>query len=304
MGAPQSPPPPTPPPGGWNRHDWKDWGERLRDDIHRRSAGPDWRYRRTSSHLLMGVVIVGIGVLLLLDNLGIPGISDVWRFWPVILIVVGLSRIVENPSPSGAIWGLVVAGIGTIFLLDHLGFHISFHIFWPVILIGFGLSMLARNFGGGGYQSRRWMGGPGGYGGPGGVGGPGGIGGPSGIGGPAMGSSTSGPDFHLWTFFGGGRRRIDTKQFRGGDVLAIFGGYNIDLRDAVMADGKAVIDANSMFGGVDIWVPQNWTVEVVGHGVFGGFDDKTLPPRINPADKPQHLVVTGYAMFGGVTVKN
>jgi hypothetical protein len=59
-----------------------------------------------------------------------------------------------------------------------------------------------------------------------------------------------------------------------------------------------------MFGGVEIWVPQNWTVEVVGHGIFGGYDDKTLPPRINPGDKPQHLVLTGYAMFGGVTVKN
>lgn len=254
--------------------------------------------------MLVGVIIVFIGVLLLLDNLGIPGIGDVWRFWPVILIAVGLSRIVDNPSPSGMIWGVVVAGAGALILLDHLGvLRVSFNIFWPVIVIGFGLSMLARNFGQG-YGRGPWGGGPGGSGPPAGQGGPGAPGGPGPTSGYPYGSGISAPDFHLWAMFGGGRRRIDSKQFRGGDVLAVFGGYNIDLRDAVMADGKAVVDANAMFGGVDIWVPQNWTVEVVGHGIFGGFDDKTMPPRINPGDKPQHLVVTGYAMFGGVTVKN
>lgn len=226
------------------------------------------------------MIVVAIGVVFLLNNLGIPGFDHLWRFWPVILMVIGLSKIVENPSPAGFIWGLVVAGVGTIFLLDHFGIHIDLSVFWPVILIGIGLSMLARNFGRSGSMPRPWVGGPG------------------------AGASITTSDFHLWALFGGGRRRIDTKEFRGGDVIAIFGGYEIDLRDAAMADGKAMIDANAMFGGVDIWIPQNWMVEVVGHGIFGGYDDKTMPPRINPGDKPQHLVVTGYAMFGGITVKN
>jgi len=304
MGAPQSPPPP-PPPGGWNRRDWKDWGEQLRDDIHHRAYNRgDWRYRRTSSHVVFGMIIVALGVLLLLSNLGIPWIGDAWRFWPVILIAIGLSRIVDNPSVSGAIWGLVIAGIGTVFLLDHLGFHISIGMFWPVILIGFGLSILARNFGST-YGTGPWIGGPsGGGGGPGGAPPAGGSTPPTVPPNLGYGPRMSGPDFHLWALFGGGRRRIDTKQFRGGDVLAVFGGYNIDLRDAVMVDGKAVIDANSMFGGVDLLIPQNWTLEMTGHGIFGAFEDKTMPPRINPGDKPQHLIVTGYAMFGGVTVRN
>ena len=296
MGAPQSPPPP-PPPGGWNH---QDWGDRLRDDIHRR-AYRDWRYRRTSSHVVFGMIVVGLGVLLLLNNLGLPWIGDVWRFWPVILIVIGLSRIADNPSVGGAIWGLIIAGVGTVFLLDHLGFHISLGVFWPVILIGFGLSVLARNFGRGD-DPRQWIGGS--SGGSGGAGSTGGSSGPTVPPNPGYPPPMSGPDFHLWALFGGGRRRIDTKQFRGGDVLAVFGGYNIDLRDAIMVDGKAVIDANAMFGGVDLLIPQNWTIEITGHGIFGAFEDKTMPPRINPGDKPQHLIVTGYAMFGGVTVKN
>jgi len=276
------PPPPPPAPGGWDGRDWKEWGRNLGDDIRNRTR-QDWGRRpHTPHHLLIGMIIVAVGVLLLLQNLGFPFVHILWQFWPVILIALGLTRILENRSPAGLVWGLVVAGIGAIFLLDHFGIHIDFGVIWPVFVIGFGLSLLARNFARGGPAPRPWVGGPG-----------------------VSGSATiSVADFHLWALFGGGRRRIDSKQFRGGDVVCIFGGYQIDLRDAVMAENKAVIDANAMFGGVEIWVPQNWTVEVVGHGIFGGYDDKTLPPRISPADKPQHLLLTGYAMFGGVTVKN
>lgn len=280
MGAGQQPPPPPPPPGSWDGRDWKEWGRDLKRDIHQR-AESDWRRPRHPQGVLFGMIIVAVGLVLLLDNLGVPGFQHLWRFWPVILIVVGASRLLQCRSTGGLIWGLVVAGIGTVFLLDNLGFSINLGIFWPVILIGFGLSMLLRS----GERSRAGRG--------------------TWLPGPMPGTeTTSRPDFHLWALFGGGRRRIDTKEFRGGDVLAIFGGYEIDLRDAAMVEDKAVIDANAMFGGVEIWIPQNWTVEVVGHGIFGGYDDKTLPPRINPGDKPQHLVLTGYAMFGGVTVKN
>jgi hypothetical protein len=58
-----------------------------------------------------------------------------------------------------------------------------------------------------------------------------------------------------------------------------------------------------MFGGIDIRVPETWAVTVRGTGVFGGYEDKTIEPR--PTDpKPPHLIITGVALFGGVTVKN
>src|SRR5581483_3666618 len=148
MGAgqnPSPPPPPPPPSGGWDGRDWKEWGRNLESNIRQRSAQADGRWRRSPAphRMVMGMIIVAIGLVLLLDNLGIPGFGDLWRFWPVILIVISLSKIVENPSPAGFIWGLVVGGVGTVFLLDHLGVHVNLSIFWPVILIGFGLSMLA-----------------------------------------------------------------------------------------------------------------------------------------------------------------
>lgn len=105
--------------------------------------------------------------------------------------------------------------------------------------------------------------------------------------------------------FGGVRRRLDGKDFRGGEAIAMFGGIEIDLRSAGMSSKVAVVDANAMFGGVEIRVPDTWSVLVKGIGIFGGYEDKAAPPRvIDTGVQPPQLTVTGYAIFGGVTVRN
>jgi hypothetical protein len=106
-----------------------------------------------------------------------------------------------------------------------------------------------------------------------------------------------------WAFFGGIRRRIDSQEFEGGEALAIFGGIRLDMDRAGTKKEEIRIEANAMFGGIDIRVPETWAVTVRGTGVFGGYEDKTIEPR--PTDpKPPHLIITGVALFGGVTVKN
>src|SRR5487761_2687890 len=64
------------------------------------------------------------------------------------------------------------------------------------------------------------------------------------------------------------------------------------------------IEANSIFGGIELRVPEAWTITVKGVGIFGGYEDKTLDARIAPTAKQPHLIVSGLAMFGGVTVRN
>jgi len=63
-----------------------------------------------------------------------------------------------------------------------------------------------------------------------------------------------------------------------------------------------MIDASALFGGVDIQVPENWNVIVEGHGMFGGYEDKTL--HTMPENARPRVVITGSAVFGGVVVKN
>jgi hypothetical protein len=102
--------------------------------------------------------------------------------------------------------------------------------------------------------------------------------------------------------FGGGERRIDAQDFKGGAISAIFGGYEIDLRGASLEGGQATIDVNMMFGGAEIQIPKTWSADVRGVGLFGAFSDETQHP--DPATNPPRLTLTGYAMFGGVNVTN
>jgi hypothetical protein len=51
-------------------------------------------------------------------------------------------------------------------------------------------------------------------------------------------------------------------------------------------------------------VPENWNVTVRGAGIFGGYEDKTMDMRAAPDAKQPHLIVNGFAVFGGVTVQN
>jgi predicted membrane protein len=104
--------------------------------------------------------------------------------------------------------------------------------------------------------------------------------------------------------FGGTQRKIAAQDFKGGDALAIFGGLELDLRGAKMAGDRAVLDVNATFGGVELRVPESWHVEVKTVAVFGGVDDKTIPPKSDPNTPAPCLVLTGTTVFGGVSVRN
>ncbi|HET8646769.1 MAG TPA: LiaF domain-containing protein, partial [Vicinamibacteria bacterium] len=100
----------------------------------------------------------------------------------------------------------------------------------------------------------------------------------------------------------GGVKRISrATDFPGGSCSAMLGGCEIDLREAAMPEGRtAVLDTLALMGGVEVRVPDDWSVETRGMAVLGGFEDKTR----RPLDDRKKLVVTGLAVMGGVEVKN
>jgi hypothetical protein len=87
--------------------------------------------------------------------------------------------------------------------------------------------------------------------------------------------------------------------FRGAQLTAIMGGIELDLRGAKVEDG-AVIDALAFWGGIEIFVPENWAVVNQGHALMGGFDDSTRHP--DPGERPR-LIVRGLALMGAVEIK-
>jgi hypothetical protein len=286
--------------------------------MHRDYRGARWDRDRFRSHggLIGGIILAGIGVVLLLQNLGIPYFDDLERYWPVILIAVGVAQAARSMGMGGKVWGGAVAAVGIVFLLNNFGIiHGNvWRFLWPGVLIMVGLAMLARSID----QQN--------YGGP-----PPSSPGATGqsarsmaediknkiisdihtrVGAGKSGSSTgwtgSASPNHLneWAVFGGTRRRIDSQDFQGGEAFAMFGGVEIDLRRAATTRDEIIIEVNAIFGGVEVRVPETWNVTVRGAGIFGGYEDKTMDTRVAPEGKQPHLIVNGFAVFGGVTIQN
>ena len=237
------------------------------------------RFHSGGGGIVLGGLIVIIGLLILLDNMGIVRVHDIWRYWPVLLIVFGVSRILESRAPAGYIWGGVLTLAGALILLDNLDIVVfDFNFVWPLLLIAFGLSMLLRSM-----ERRRYMA-------------------TATAAGTAPIDTSSG--CNAYAVFGGSKRRINTPDFRGGEAVAVFGGVEFDLRDAGMTVEQAVIDVNIVCGGLEVRVPDNWVVINRAMTIFGGVEDKTVQGRRDPDGKCPHLVITGTVVFGGISLRN
>ncbi|HEV8132760.1 MAG TPA: DUF5668 domain-containing protein [Acidobacteriota bacterium] len=228
---------------------------------------------RFSATLIFGLLFICWGTFQLLDRFGIVHEENFWRFWPLALMAIGLAKIF-SPGESGRFWGAMFLIAGAILLTSNLGYTIHgvrIHLWdlWPLLFIAIGVNLIWNVL----TRSRRST---------------------------PNGRSIS--DLNEFTVLGGGERRINAPDFRGGEVCAIFGGYKIDLTKAGLEGQEAELEATAVFGGVEIRVPEDWNVTVKGVGIFGGFSDKRNQRKIE--GPTQHLIVKGVAAFGGVEVKN
>ena len=247
--------------------------------MQRRMERRQRHFRSGGGGIVLGGLIVIIGLFILLDNMGIVRVHDVWRYWPVLLIVFGVSRILESHAPAGYIWGGVVTLAGALILLDNLDIVVfDFNLVWPLLLIAFGLSMLLRSM-----ERKRYLATA------------------SAAGTTPIDASSS---CNCYAVFGGTKRRISTPDFRGGEAVAVFGGVEFDLRDAGMTVEEAVIDVNIVCGGLEVRVPDNWIITNRAMTIFGGVEDKTVQGKLDPSAKSQHLIITGSVVFGGISLRN
>ena len=103
------------------------------------------------------------------------------------------------------------------------------------------------------------------------------------------------------SIFGGVHKKMVSKNFKGGDVVTIMGGTEIDLTQADFT-GTARLDITQVMGGTKIIVPAHWEVRTEISAIFAGFEDKRQQPAMQNPDKI--LIIDGTSIFGGIELKN
>ncbi len=99
--------------------------------------------------------------------------------------------------------------------------------------------------------------------------------------------------------FGGVTRSGKWRVRKNIQALALFGGMDLDLRDAIFEAPVVEISGLWCFGGLDIKVPEGIEVQDQTAGIFGGTDVRDIG---DPAPGAPILVIKGVALFGGVSV--
>jgi predicted membrane protein len=223
--------------------------------------------------ILLGIILIAIGILVLLANLGqLPFALQLHDWWPLILIVLGVFHLYNNRNIFD-FSGLFLVMLGGVFLLATLKVICWGNIwrYWPAVLILLGISIIFRR-----HPVPMVLAGR-----------------------SAAGSGDS--MVQVTNILSGTDRRVTSQDFKGGDVQNILGGTKIDLLEAKLAAGDWLLTVSTILGGVEIFLPRDWNIEVQPTNMLGGVDDRT---RQTPAAGGGKLVIKATALLGGIDIKN
>jgi hypothetical protein len=224
--------------------------------------------------MVIGICMILLGLMLMVDNL-VPGLHIlrfVFDLWPLIFVAIGLTKYIaaerENRSRSS---GIIFMSVGLILLMVTVGHRHLEDLFGPMIIVAIGIGVVVMSL----KRHRKVP--------------------------PEL--QRSDGFLNGTVILSGMKRRVATSNFQGGEITAIFGGFELDLRQASMASESARLDVFILFGGGHIKLPEHWEVQNHLFPIAGGVEDKTS--HMTPAgQQAPTLVLTGMTIFGGLELRN
>ena len=222
-------------------------------------------------NVLWGVILVVVGVIIACNSLGLTNIDILFKgWWTLFIIVPCFINLFNDNDKTGSLIGIL---IGVMLLLGSRGI-INFDMIWklilPIIIIIVGLSLIFKDL----FNSE--------------------------ISKKISSLNKNNNNESCCATFSGQKLNFGNKKFTGANLDAIFGGVEYDLRDAKITS-DVVINTSSIFGGIDIFVPDDVNVEVRSTSIFGGVDNKKK--ATSSEDKKYTVYINAFCIFGGVDIK-
>lgn len=223
------------------------------------------------SDIMWGLILIIIGVILggnALDIFNINLFFDGW--WTLFIIVPTFIGLVTEKDKTGNIIGLI---IGLLLLLACRGlfdFKLIWKLIFPLIFVIIGLSLIFKNNINKEVSEKI----------------------------KKLNENLSSNNGYTATF-SGQNLNFDGEEFKGSNLNAIFGGIKLDLRNSIINE-DIVINASSIFGGIDIYIPDNCKVKIKSNSIFGGVSNNK---KCNVDDNSYTIYINASCMFGGVEIK-
>ncbi len=227
--------------------------------------------RKDGGRIFWGLILILLGGLFLLDQMDKLDFGDVMStYWPVIIMLIGLSTIVGNGFRRVG-GGLFLLLLGAFFQARELGYlqEDVWHHVWPALIILLGLWILF-----GGLLRRR---------------------------GHGAFPVDAGKDMDVTAILSGQERRFNAAGFKGGHVTAVMGGAEIDLTEASLENGQATVELTAIMGAVELRVPRDWKVIINATPIMGGVSDERK--NVSDAEAKATLYVKATAIMGGIEIK-
>jgi hypothetical protein len=216
----------------------------------------------TRNRTSLGLVLVIAGMLLALDSAGVLRTDGLGRWWPLLLIGVGLVKVRQPREDGQRAAGVAFLMLGGLFLFTTV---LAIGAAWPLLMVAFGTFLI-------------WQGAEG----------------------PVAETIkvSDSPYLSEMALIGVVKRGHRPLDFRGGSVTAVIGGVELDLRKANLT-GTAYLDVVAFWGGIEVKVPADWTVDARVIPLMGAFENKVDSPATPGGPR---LVVRGHAIMGAVVI--
>ncbi|MBS1486004.1 MAG: hypothetical protein JST43_00340 [Bacteroidetes bacterium] len=222
---------------------------------------------RQSGRAFAGFILIVIGAVLLSRQMGLDVPS--WLLtWQMLLIGLGIFFGARKMFRPGG-W-MVMVLVGTAFMIDEFADIDLHHYIWPavIILVGFWMIVKPRK------HRREWQ--------------------------FENTSDVADNKIDINSVFSGSKKKVMSKDFKGGMINTVFGGNDIDLTQADI-NTSALLELNVVFGGTKLLVPANWKIQSDVDCIFAAVEDKR---RDTTQVSDKTLILKGSVVFGGIEIKS